>query len=85
MPERTHPPSFACRHRRDFREPARCKFPAFAAAPPAGTQAPGFYRYKVGSIEITVVTDGVNRLPVTDEFVTNVKKEEVKRRLQPRT
>jgi glyoxylase-like metal-dependent hydrolase (beta-lactamase superfamily II) len=51
--------------------------PARAAAPPAGQQAPGFYRYKVGSIEITVVTDGANRLPVTDEFVTNVKKEQV--------
>jgi glyoxylase-like metal-dependent hydrolase (beta-lactamase superfamily II) len=49
-----------------------------AAAPPVGKQAPGFYRYKVGSIEITVVTDGVNRLPVTDEFVTNVTKEDVK-------
>ena len=58
--------------------PLVASLPAFAAAPPAGTQAPGFYRYKVGSIEITVVTDGVNRLPVTDEFVTNVKKEEVK-------
>ena len=57
--------------------PLFASLPAFAAAPPAGTQAPGFYRYKVGSIEITVVTDGVNRLPVTDEFVTNVKKEEV--------
>src|SRR5690242_10058876 len=50
---------------------------ARAAAPAAATQAPGFYRYKVGSIEITVVTDGVNRLPVTDEFVLNAKKEEV--------
>ena len=48
-----------------------------AAAPAAGAQAPGFYRYKVGTIEITVVTDGVNRLPVTDEFVLNAKKEEV--------
>ena len=34
---------------------------ARAAAPPAGKQAPGFYRYKVGDIEVTVVTDGVNR------------------------
>jgi len=50
---------------------------ARAAAPTAGAQAPGFYRYKVGSIEVTVVTDGVNRLPVTDEFVLNAKKEEV--------
>jgi glyoxylase-like metal-dependent hydrolase (beta-lactamase superfamily II) len=48
-----------------------------AAAPTAGAQAPGFYRYKVGSIEITVATDGANRLPITDEFVLNVKKEDV--------
>jgi hypothetical protein len=27
----------------------------YVAAPPAGTQAPGWYRYKVGSFEITVV------------------------------
>src|SRR3954470_18129633 len=49
----------------------------FAAAPAAGKQAAGFYRYKVGDIEVTVVTDGANRLPVTDAFVVNVKKEEV--------
>ena len=29
-----------------------------AAAPTSGTQAPGFYRYKIGTIEITVVNDG---------------------------
>ena len=51
--------------------------PARAAAPASNAQAPGFYRYKVGSIEITVVTDGANRLPVTDAFVLNAKKEEV--------
>jgi glyoxylase-like metal-dependent hydrolase (beta-lactamase superfamily II) len=51
--------------------------PTRAATPAAGAQAPGFYRYKVGSMEITVVTDGANRLPITDEFVLNVKKEEV--------
>jgi glyoxylase-like metal-dependent hydrolase (beta-lactamase superfamily II) len=50
---------------------------AKAAAPAAGKQAAGFYRYKVGDIEVTVVTDGANRLPITDEFVINVKKEEV--------
>ncbi len=50
---------------------------SFAAAPTAGKQAPGFYRYKVGDIEVTVITDGANRLPVTDAFVINVKKEEV--------
>ena len=49
----------------------------FSAAPVAGKQAAGFYRYKVGDIEVTVVTDGANRLPITDAFVANVKKEEV--------
>ena len=51
---------------------------AHAAAPAAGKQAPGFYRYKVGDIEITVVTDGVNRGKLLENFVTNVKEEEVK-------
>ena len=48
-----------------------------AAAPIVGKQAPGFYRYKVGSIEVTVVTDGLNQFPLPDDFVSNMKKEEV--------
>src|SRR6516162_2867564 len=48
-----------------------------AAAPPAGTQAPGWYRYKVGSFEITVVTDGVNRFKLPDNIVANAKREDV--------
>src|SRR5260221_13649459 len=48
-----------------------------AAARPAGTTAPGWYRYKVGSFEITVVTDGLNRFKLPDDIVTNVKREEV--------
>ena len=48
-----------------------------AAAPQAGKQAAGFYRYKVGSIEITVVTDGANRFPIPDGFVANASKEQV--------
>lgn len=51
--------------------------PAYAATPPAGKQAPGFYRYKVGDYEVTVVTDGANTFPLPDTFVTNVKKDEV--------
>jgi glyoxylase-like metal-dependent hydrolase (beta-lactamase superfamily II) len=51
--------------------------PAAAAAPPAGRQAPGFYRYKVGSIEITVVTDGVNKFKFADNHVTNKSRDEV--------
>jgi glyoxylase-like metal-dependent hydrolase (beta-lactamase superfamily II) len=51
--------------------------PAGATAPAVGRQAPGFYRYKVGSIEVTVVTDGINRMPIPDGFVLNAKKDEV--------
>ena len=50
---------------------------ASASAPPIATQAAGFYRYNVGSIEITVVTDGVNRFKLPDDFVTNRKRDEV--------
>jgi glyoxylase-like metal-dependent hydrolase (beta-lactamase superfamily II) len=48
-----------------------------AAAPQAGKQAPSWYRYKVGSIEVTVVTDGTARFKVPENFVGNVSKEEV--------
>ncbi len=48
-----------------------------AVASAIGRQAPGFYRYKVGSIEVTVVTDGINRMPIPDGFVLNAKKDEV--------
>jgi glyoxylase-like metal-dependent hydrolase (beta-lactamase superfamily II) len=52
--------------------------PVSAAVPPIGKQAPGYYRYKLGSFEVTVVTDGKSRVPVTDAFVTNASKDDVK-------
>jgi glyoxylase-like metal-dependent hydrolase (beta-lactamase superfamily II) len=57
--------------------PAVVSSPASAAAPAAGRQAPGFYRYTVGNFEITVVTDGVSRFPLPDDFVSNMRKDEV--------
>ncbi len=51
--------------------------PVGANAPVAGHQAPGFYRYQVGSFEVTVVTDGATQFPVTDDLVLNVKKDQV--------
>ena len=48
-----------------------------AAAPVADKQAPSFYRYKVGDIQVTVVSDGRNTFPLEDSFVLNAKKEEV--------
>src|ERR1700732_1447747 len=47
-----------------------------AAVPAAGTQVPGFYRYKVGSIECTSINDGARSFPMPDKFVVNVPKEE---------
>ena len=49
-----------------------------AAAPLAGKQNAGFYRYKVGDFEVTVVTDGVSRFKLPDNFVANVKTEDVR-------
>ncbi len=48
-----------------------------AATPAAGKQAASFYRYKVGDIEVTVLSDGIARVPVTEAFLLNVKPEEV--------
>jgi glyoxylase-like metal-dependent hydrolase (beta-lactamase superfamily II) len=48
-----------------------------AAAPPSSVQAPGFYRYKVGDFEISVVTDGAATFPLPDKFVQNHSKAEV--------
>ena len=51
--------------------------PSLAAAPKAGKQAPGFYRYLVGDLELTTVNDGVSRMPITDSFVLNASKDRV--------
>jgi hypothetical protein len=56
--------------------PLLSPMPARAAAPVADKQAPSFYRYKVGDIQVTVVSDGRNTFPLEDSFVSNAKKEE---------
>jgi len=53
-----------------------------AAAPVADKQAPSFYRYKVGDIEVTVVSDGRYTFPLEDTFILNAKKEEVSAALE---
>jgi glyoxylase-like metal-dependent hydrolase (beta-lactamase superfamily II) len=49
--------------------------PATAAAPPAGTQAPGFYRYKVGDFEVTAIHDGAFTRPV-EGYVRNISNDQ---------
>ncbi len=49
--------------------------PAHAAAPMAGKQAPGWYRYKVGSFEVTVATDGSRPTKVPDNFIRNAARD----------
>ncbi len=51
--------------------------PAHAAAPPAGKQAPSFYRSKLGDFEITVVNDGARAIPLPPTFVRNVAIDQV--------
>jgi glyoxylase-like metal-dependent hydrolase (beta-lactamase superfamily II) len=55
--------------------PVASNMTAFAAATPAGTQAPGFYRYKVGSFECTSINDGARSFPMPDDWVKNVPKD----------
>jgi len=50
---------------------------ARAATPPAGKQAASWYRYKIGSIEVTVATDGVARFKMAEDHVTNIKRDVV--------
>ena len=43
---------------------------AYAAAPMAKTQAPGFYRMMLGDFEVTAISDGTVKLPMKD-LLTN--------------
>jgi glyoxylase-like metal-dependent hydrolase (beta-lactamase superfamily II) len=62
--------------------PMAATLPSAAAAPPVGKQNTGFYRYKVGSFEVTVVTDGGNSNPLSDAYVANAQKAAVNAALE---
>lgn len=51
--------------------------PASAAAPPAGQEAPGIYRYRIGGFELTALYDGIWYRPITDRFIRNAPFAEV--------
>jgi glyoxylase-like metal-dependent hydrolase (beta-lactamase superfamily II) len=55
--------------------------PAAAEAPPARKQAPGVYRYKIGSFELTALYDGIWYRPITDKFIRNASFNEVEHAL----
>lgn len=48
----------------------------------AMAQAAGFNKYKVGSIDVCGIADGVNTFPLPDRFVVNQPKEEVVKALK---
>ena len=50
---------------------------AQAAAPLAEKQAPSFYRYKVGDVQVNAIFDGSLTFDLNDSFVLNAKKDEV--------
>jgi glyoxylase-like metal-dependent hydrolase (beta-lactamase superfamily II) len=54
---------------------------AFAKASPAGKQAAGVYRYRLGDYEMTALYDGIWNRAIDDKFVRNVAFEEVQKAL----
>jgi glyoxylase-like metal-dependent hydrolase (beta-lactamase superfamily II) len=55
---------------------------ALAQTAQSGKQAPSFYRYKVGSFEVTAISDGSNSFKLADNFVRNAKRDEVEAALK---
>ncbi|HML07086.1 MAG TPA: MBL fold metallo-hydrolase [Xanthobacteraceae bacterium] len=55
--------------------------PAAALAPAAGRQAPGIYRYRIGTFELTALYDGIWYRPITETFIRNAPFAEVERAL----
>lgn len=48
----------------------------------ASAQSAGFYKYKIGAIEVATIQDGTFSLPLPERFVTNQPKEEVSKALK---
>jgi hypothetical protein len=53
-----------------------------AAAPPAGKQAPSYYRYKVGDYEITAISDGARPVKLDTNPYRNVELKDVQGALE---
>lgn len=50
-----------------------------AAAPASGKQAPAYYRYKIGSYELTAIHDGVWMNKIDDKFIRNASRPDVEK------
>lgn len=59
---------------------SRAQAQAQSAAPAASAQAPGFYRYRVGDIEVTAINDGAFARPI-EGLIRNATLPEVKQAL----
>lgn len=55
---------------------------AGAATPPADKQAPGFYRYNIGDIQVNAISDGAGSFALTDAYISNVSKDAVNAALE---
>jgi glyoxylase-like metal-dependent hydrolase (beta-lactamase superfamily II) len=55
--------------------------PSAAEAPAAASQAPGIYRYKIGTYELTALYDGIWYRPINDKFISNAPFSEVEHAL----
>ena len=55
--------------------------PAAAEAPAAGSAAPGIFRYKIGTFELTALYDGIWYRPITEKFIRNAPFAEVEHAL----
>ncbi len=55
---------------------AVCSSSSLAAAPKAGTQAPGFYRTALGDFEVTALSDGTHPFPI-DTVIQGVSKADI--------
>jgi len=52
--------------------------PAQAGALPSGKQAPSIYRYRIGSMELTAIYDGVWYRTIDDKFIRNANYTDVR-------
>ena len=53
-----------------------------ATVPPARQQAAAFYRYRIGSYELTALSDGVWDRPIDDKFVRNAAPADVQQAMR---